>query len=427
MPASAPLAGQDQSALPGARASRSARAALMDITTRPDQLFLRGEGSWLWDDRGRRYLDFVQGWAVNTLGHAPACIREALARQAGLLLTPSPAFHNAPAVALAELLCQHSVFDQVFFTNSGAEANEGAIKLARKWGQVHKGGAHEIITFVDAFHGRTLATMSASGKPGWDRMFAPQVAGFPKAILNDLASVQALIGKDTVAIMLEPVQGESGVQPATTAFLQGLRALCDQHGLLLVFDEVQTGVGRLGTLFGYQHFGVAPDIMTLAKGLGGGVPIGALLARQQACVFAHGDQGGTFNGNPLMCAVGLSVLQEVLSDGFLAQVRTTGDYLGERLQALSGQRGLGAVRGVGLLRALELGQPVAPDVVTHAREQLMLGGAGGNTGLLLNAPRPSVLRFMPALTVTQAEVDLMVEGLVASLDALGVGQATSRA
>jgi len=417
----ASLARQDHSTLSDVSASRSARAALMDITARPDPVFLRGEGSWLWDDRGRRYLDFVQGWAVNTLGHAPACIREALARQSGLLLTPSPAFHNAPAIALADLLCRHSVFDQVFFTNSGAEANEGAIKLARKWGQLHRAGAHEIITFRDAFHGRTLATMSASGKPGWDRMFAPQVAGFPKALLNDLASVQTLIGKNTVAIMLEPVQGESGVLPATAAFLQGLRALCDQHGLLLIFDEVQTGIGRLGSLFGYQHFDVAPDIMTLAKGLGGGVPIGALLARRHACVFAHGDQGGTFNGNPLMCAASLSVLQTVLTDGFLAQVCTVGDYLGERLQAVSARYGLSAARGVGLLRALDLGQPLAAAVVAHARESLMLGGLAGNTGLLLNAPRPSVLRFMPALTVTQAEVDLMVEGLMASLSALGMG------
>jgi len=392
--------------------------SLMDITARPEQLFVRGEGSWLWDDRGRRYLDFVQGWAVNTLGHAPACIRDALARQSALLLTPSPAFHNAPALALADLLCRHGEFDQVFFTNSGAEANEGAIKLARKWGQLHKAGAHEIITFRDAFHGRTLATMSASGKPGWDRMFAPQVAGFPKAQLNDLASVQALVGSDTVAILLEPVQGESGVHAATPAFLQGLRELCDRHGLLLIFDEVQTGIGRLGHLFGHQHFGVAPDIMTLAKGLGGGVPIGALLARQPACVFAHGDQGGTFNGNPLMCAVGLSVLQAVLADGFLARVRATGEHLGDRLQQLSARHGLGEVRGVGLLRALDLGRPVAAAVVAHAREQLVLEGPAGHTGLLLNAPRPSVLRFMPALTVTPAEVDLMVEGLAACLDAI---------
>ncbi len=405
---------------------RPTRDALMDITARPERVFVRGQVSWLWDDQGRRHLDFVQGWAVNTLGHAPACIRDALAHQAGLLLTPSPAFYNEPAMALAELLCRHSVFEQVFFTNGGSEANEGAIKLARKWGQLHKGGAHEIITFADAFHGRTLATMSASGKPGWDRMFAPQVDGFPKARFNDLASVEALIGPHSVAIMLEPVQGESGVHPATVAFMQGLRALCDAHGLLLIFDEVQTGIGRLGQVFGHQHYGVAPEIMTLAKGLGGGVPIGALLAQAHACVFAHGDQGGTFNGNPLVCAVGLAVMREVLADGFLAQVRATGEHLAQRLQGLSARLGLGEVRGVGLLRALELGQPVAPAVVAHARERLELGdelgGAGSHTGLLLNAPRPSVLRFMPALNVTVAEVDLMMAGLEASIKAVAVRQ-----
>ena len=388
---------------------------LMDVTERPDLVFERGEGSWLWDDRGRRYLDFVQGWAVNTFGHAPACISEALARQSRLLLTPSPAFHNAPALALAELLCRHSAFDQVYFANSGAEANEGAIKLARKWGQRHKGGAHEIVTFADAFHGRTLAAMSASGKPGWDRMFAPQVPGFPKARLNDLASVQALIGPQTVAVMLEPVQGESGVHPATTAFLRELRALCDREGLLLIFDEVQTGIGRLGTLFGYQQLGVTPDIMTLAKGLGGGVPISALLARQHACAFARGDQGGTFNGNPLVCAVGLAVMQAVLADAFLQSVADTGEYLAARLQLLADRHGLAAPRGAGLLRAIDLGQPVAAEVVRHAREALRLPGTADGAGLLLNAPRPSTLRFMPALNVTRAEVDLMIEGLSSTL------------
>ena len=377
---------------------------LMDVTERPDLVFERGEGSWLWDDRGRRYLDFVQGWAVNTFGHAPACISEALARQSRLLLTPSPAFHNAPALALAELLCRHSAFDQVYFANSGAEANEGAIKLARKWGQRHKGGAHEIVTFADAFHGRTLAAMSASGKPGWDRMFAPQVPGFPKAWLNDLASVQALIGPQTVAVMLEPVQGESGVHPATTAFLRELRALCDREGLLLIFDEVQTGIGRLGTLFGYQHLGVTPDIMTLAKGLGGGVPISALLAQQHACVFARGDQGGTFNGNPLMTSVGLAVLETLLAPGFLAEVERKGRYLSDRLAALSKEFGLKGERGAGLLRALVLADDRAPALVRLAQERRP-------EGLLLNAPRPNLLRFMPALTVTDGEIDLMADWL----------------
>ncbi len=384
---------------------------LMNITARPDLVFNRGEGSWLWDHRGKRYLDFVQGWAVNALGHSPRCIVDALIAQAPKLITPSPAFYNETSLQLADLLTKHSCLDQVFFTNSGAEANEGAIKLARKWGKVNRGGAFEIITFDHSFHGRTLATMSASGKPGWDTMFAPQVPGFPKADLNDLASVERLIGKQTVGIMLEPVQGEGGVNCATVEFMRGLRALADQHGLLLICDEVQTGMGRLGTLFGYQHFGVEPDIMTLGKGIGGGVPLAALLAKKAACVFEHGEQGGTYNGNPLMAAVGIAVLTEILKPNFLAEVRALGDYLSTRLAALSKEMGLGAERGIGLLRALELNSEKGGQVVTFARDQLESAPGWQNEGLLLNSPRPSVLRFMPALNLTRGEIDRMIEGL----------------
>ncbi|MCP5332561.1 MAG: acetylornithine transaminase [Pseudomonadales bacterium] len=378
---------------------------LMEITPRPPLVMTHGEGSWLWDHTGRRYLDFVQGWAVNALGHSPRCIVEALAAQAPQLITPSPAFYNEPALQLAALLTRESCLDQVFFTNSGAEANEGAIKLARKWGRQHKGGAHEIITTLDSFHGRTLATMSASGKAGWDTMFAPQVPGFPKAVLNDLSSVERLITAHTVAIMVEPVQGEGGVNCASPAFLQGLRELADQHRLLLIFDEVQTGIGRLGTLFGYQHYGVEPDIMTLGKGLGGGVPLAALLAKRTACVFEHGEQGGTYNGNPLMTAVGLAVVQRLLEPGFLPQVRAMGAHLSSRLTELCVELDLGGERGIGLLRALELKQEIGTQVVTAARDALE------PDGLLLNAPRPSLLRFMPALNVTAAEIDRMIDGL----------------
>src|ERR1700743_1976484 len=220
--------------------------ALMDITTRPPAVFVRGEGSWLWDDSGKRFLDFVQGWAVNCLGHSPPCVADALTAQAKLLLTPSPAFYNAPSLKLATALVEHSCFDQVFFANSGAEANEGAIKLARKYGALHKNGAHEIITFVGGFHGRTLATMSASGKKAFEPLFEPKVPGFRKARLNDLDSVKALINANTVAVMLEPIQGEAGVWPATDQFLQKLRALTREHGLLLIFDEIKTGMGRTG-------------------------------------------------------------------------------------------------------------------------------------------------------------------------------------
>jgi len=379
--------------------------ALMEVTARPPVVFTRGNGSWIEDHRGRRYLDFVQGWAVNAFGHSPAFVAETLAAQARLLLTPSPAFYNEPSLRLAGLLCANSCFERVFFTNSGAEANEGAIKLARKYGRRHRGGAFEIVTMADGFHGRTLATMSASGKPGWDTMFAPQVPGFPKARLNDLASVEALVGPDTVAVMLEPVQGEAGVVPATAAFLRGLRELCDRHGLLLVFDEVQTGMGRLGTLFGYQHFGVEPDIMTLGKGIGAGVPLGALLATGRASVFEHGEQGGTFNGNPLMTAVGAAVMQRMLEPGFLDHVKAMGEVLAQGLEAISAELGLGPQRGIGLLRALDLKAPIGPGVVEVARE----------AGLLLNSPRPTLLRFMPSLLVQKHEIEAMLDGLRAAI------------
>ncbi len=391
---------------------------LMNITPRPELVFVKGAGMWLWDHNGKKYLDFVQGWAVNSLGHSPACITAALVAQAPKLITPSPAFYNDTSLALARLLTQHSCFQQVFFTSSGAEANEGAIKLARKWGKKNKNGAYEIITTVGSFHGRTIATMSASGKPGWDVMFAPQVPGFPKSELNDLASVEKLITDKTVAVMLEPVQGEGGVNCATPEFMSGLRALCDKHKLLMICDEVQTGMGRLGTLFGYQHYKVEPDIMTLGKGIGGGVPLGALLAKTGASVFEHGDQGGTYNGNPLMAAVGVAVLNEMLKPGFLDHVKAMGAYLSAQLTALSGELGLGAERGIGLLRALDLKDEIGAKVVTHARDNLIHEPGWANAGLLLNSPRPALLRFMPALNLSKADIDLMIDGLRRTLKAV---------
>lgn len=367
---------------------------LMPITPRPEIVFMRGEGAYLFDDQGKRYLDWVQGWAVNCLGHSPVVIAKAIAEQSGLLINPSPAFYNEPSLKLASLLTQHSCFDHVFFASSGAEANEGAIKLARKWGQSHKGGAFEIITFANGFHGRTLATMSASGKSGWDTLFAPQVNGFPKAVLNDLDSVSRRINQNTVAIMLEPIQGEAGVIPAEPEFMKGLRALCDKHNLLLIADEVQTGCGRTGSLFAYELYGIEPDIMTLGKGIGGGVPLSALLAKKACSCFTPGDQGGTYCGNPLMCAVGLVVLQSLVEDGFLSSIRQVGQQLMDGLQSLSSEFGLGEVRGKGLLLAMELGRDVAPQVVTVARD----------AGLLLNAPRSNCLRFMPALNSTEEEI-----------------------
>lgn len=375
--------------------------ALMEITSRPDLVFMRGEGSWLEDHNGKRYLDFVQGWAVNSLGHCPPEVVRALTDQAQRLINPSPAFYNQPAMDLARRLTGASCFDRVFFANSGGEANEGAIKLARKWGQLHRNGAYKIITFQHSFHGRTLATMSASGKAGWDTIFAPQVDGFPKAPLNDLDAVAALIDDQTVAIMLEPVQGEAGVIPASTEFMQGLRELADKHGLLLVVDEVQTGMGRTGTLFGYQHSGITPDIMTLGKGIGGGVPLAALCAREEVSCFAHGDQGGTYNGNPVISAVGVAVFDALTAPGFLDAVNSRGRQLADGLNRLSEKWGMDGERGVGLLRALKLDQTDGGAIVQAAM-------ALQPEGLLLNSPRPDLLRFMPALNVTAAEVDHML-------------------
>ncbi len=383
--------------------------SLMAITNRPDLVFERGEGSWLTDHQGKRYLDFIQGWAVNCLGHCPPEIAAALTAQAGKLLNPSPAFYNAPMIELAGLLTAHSCFDRVFFANTGAEANEGAIKLARKWGQLNRDGAFEIITFGHSFHGRTLATMSASGKAGWDTIFAPQVSGFPKAVYNDIASVEALIGPQTVAVMLEPVQGEGGVIPADIDFLKALRALTEARGILLIVDEVQTGVGRTGKLFAHEHAAIKPDIMTLGKGIGGGVPLAALLAREAICCFVPGDQGGTYNGNPLMTAVGVAVMQRMLAPGFLAEVTAKGQILSQRLLELSAKHGLAGERGSGLLRALILDDERGPEIVQKAL-------ALTPCGLLLNSPRPNLLRFMPALNVSVAEIDQMIgllDGLLA--------------
>ena len=373
--------------------------AVMPIAPRPDILFVHGEGSWLTDSEGRRYLDFVQGWAVNALGHCHPALVDAVRRQCATLINPSPAFFNGPMVELATLLARHSGLDQVFFASTGAEANEGAIKLARKWGALHRGGAHRIITFTNGFHGRTLATMSASGKKGWERLFEPGMPGFAKVPYNDLDAVAGAIDDNTVAVLLEPIQGEAGVIPARRDFVEGLQRLTRERGLLLIFDEVQTGMGRTGSLFAFQQLGVAPDIVTLGKGIGGGVPLAALLARRAVSCFEPGDQGGTYNGNPLCCAAGVAVIETLLAPRFLAEVRARGEQLANGLTRLAAAHGLGEVRGKGLLLALDTGDLAAPDIVARALSR----------GLLINAPRPHTLRFMPALTVSEEEVGRMLE------------------
>ena len=374
--------------------------SVMFITQRPDAVMVEGSGSWLTDNNGKRYLDFLQGWAVNCLGHGNPGMITALNAQAKKLINPSPAFYNEPMIGLSNLLTANSCFNKVFFANSGAEANEGAIKLARKWGQLNKNGAFEIITFDHSFHGRTLATMSASGKQNWDTMFAPQVPGFPKADLNDLESVKKLVTDKTVAVMLEPVQGEGGVIPTTKEFMRELRQFTKENNILLIADEVQAGCGRTGTLFAYQQYGIEPDIMTLGKGIGGGVPLAALLATDTVACFVPGDQGGTYNGNPLMTAVGISVIEQLLAPGFLENVKAKGELLKSELLKLSAEFNLEGERGEGLLRVLMLGKDIGPKLVELARER-------SPEGLLLNSPRLNLLRFMPALNIADDEIHQM--------------------
>jgi acetylornithine/N-succinyldiaminopimelate aminotransferase len=379
--------------------------ALMVTAKRFAPVMVEGHGSYLFDENGKRYLDFVQGWAVNCLGHSPAVVAEAVQAQSRRLVHCGPIFYTPPLLELSSLLVRHSCLDRVFFTNCGAEANEGAIKLARKWGHKHRRGAYEIVTIENSFHGRTLATMSASGKPGWDALFEPKVPGFVKVPLNDLDAARRAVGPRTAALMLEPVQGEGGVNPAKVEYMRGLRDLARDSGILLILDEVQTGMGRTGKLFAYEHFGIEPDIMTLGKGIAGGAPLGALIAKESVCCFELGDQGGTFNGGPLVTAIGAAVFKEVSRPGFLAAATATGEYLAARLTALAEQHGERGVRGRGLLLGMALASPRAARIVERAFER----------GLLLNAPRPDVLRFMPALNVSRAEIDEMIPVLDALL------------
>ncbi len=369
--------------------------SLMPITARPPVTMVRGQGSWLWDNNGKRYLDFIQGWAVNSLGHCPAQISNALCTQSKLLITPSPALHNDPQLALADQLVELSGLHQVHFSNSGSEANEVAIKLARKWGQLNKNGAFEIITTINGFHGRTLAAMCASGKPGWDEIFPPTLSGFKKVPFGDTNAISNAITEETVAIMVEPIQGEAGVIVPPADYLHSLRALADHHKLLLILDEVQTGTGRTGTFFNFEQSNITPDIVTLGKGLGGGVPLSATIAARHACCFEYGDQGGTYNGNPLMAAVGQTVVESIASTEFLDKITMHGNYLETCLKKAAKRYHLKNVRGCGLLQAFDLPAPRAAELQSIAFEQ----------GLIINAPRPSTIRLMPALNVTKDEIN----------------------
>lgn len=375
----------------------------------------RGEGVRVTDREGRSYLDFLAGIAVCGLGHGHPALMNALREQLdrGVLHVSNGVF-TEPQVLLQEMLTQISFADRVFFSNSGAEANEAAIKLARRYQQVvKKTPRFEIITFKGSFHGRTYGALSATGQPKYHAGFEPMVPGFKYADFNDLASVEALIGPHTAAIMLEFVQGEGGVREGTPEFIQGLRALCDREGILLISDEVQTGIGRTGTWFAYEHYGVAPDIMTLAKALGGGVPVGAMLATDEVYQgFQRGSHATTFGGNPLAASAGLAVLQAMDEGGILAHAQEIAAYLDEKMQELKGRVDvIQEVRGKGLLKgfALDDSKVNAPDVVSHCRAR----------GLLCNVAGGTVLRLVPPLIIERSDVDEAIEIIEAALqDAL---------
>lgn len=392
---------------------------LMTLIPRPPCVMSHGRGSWLWDEAGKRYLDFVQGWAVNALGHAPAELADTLTHQAHALLTVSPAYFTRPLLELSRELCEATEMDRVFLTSSGAEANDAALKLARKWAQLHRPGAHRVITTHDSFHGRTLACVAASGKAGWENPFPPMLEGFDKVAYGDVHAVAEAITEQTAAIMVEPIQGEAGVVVPPTGYLQALRELATARGILLIFDEIQTGMGRTGTLLRGQAESVSPDILTLGKGLGGGVPVAALLAKNHAAAFVRGDHGGTYTGNPLTASCALRVLRTINQPSFLENVRDTSKHLESTLRGVAKRSpiGMNNLRGAGLLWACDLEKPVAEAVRNHALE----------LGLLLNAPKPNVLRFMPQLRVTADEVSEMADRLLMALSRVHVGRPSQHA
>ena len=380
---------------------------VLETTLRPPCVMTRGAGDLLFDEDGKRYLDFVQGWAVNSLGHAPPEVARALTEQASQLVHGSAGFFNTPQVRLCSTLAHESGLGRVFLCSTGAEANESAIKLARKWGQVARGGAWEIVTTTDAFHGRTLATMSASGKATFAPLFEPKVQGFRKVPFGDADAIEAVLDDHVAAVLVEPIQGEAGVVMPPPGYLRRLREVTAARGVLLMFDEVQTGIGRTGKLFAFQHEDARPDVLTLGKGLGAGVPLAAMLCDARYACFQPGDQGGTYSGNALTAAVGQAVMDAVMAPGFLPHVNAMSAKLRSVLEALIPRGLVSTVRGQGLLMAAELPGPTAGEVVRIAMAE----------GLLLNAPRPNLLRFMPALNVQAASIDELASLLPRVLEA----------
>jgi len=369
----------------------------MRTVNRTPVTLVKGQGARVWDEDGREYLDFVSGWAVNSLGHCHPSVVEAVTEQVHILIQTSNQYYTIPQIRLAELLIQNSCLDKVFFCNSGAEATEGAVKLARRYGKLHLNGAHEVITAMGSFHGRTLAMTAATGQSKFHQPYIPLPDGFINAEYNNIEAIKAATTTgQTCAVMLEPIQGEGGVNLPDDNYLTAVRAWCDQMGILLILDEIQTGIGRLGTLFAYEQYDIEPDIMTLAKGLGSGVPIGAILANDKASVFVPGEHGSTFGGNPLACATGYATLEFIIDNNIAENARKVGQYFITKLESLRQKfQFITDVRGRGLLIALEFDRDIASSAVTACLDR----------GLLVNRVKPNALRFMPPLTIGNEEVD----------------------
>ena len=368
----------------------------MQTIKRVPLTLVRGDGCRVWDDKGKEYLDFVGGWAVNSLGHCPPVVVKALEEQARTLIQVSNQFYSIPQVRLAELLVKNSCLDKVFLCNSGAEANEGAVKLARRYGKLHLQGAYEIITTFDSFHGRTLAMVAATGQAKFQEPYVPLPNGFVNVEYNSIEAIKKVTRKETCAVMLEPLQAEGGVNVPSEDYLKKVRDWCDQNGILLILDEIQTGLGRTGVLFAYQRCGIEPDIMTLAKGLASGVPIGAILAKRKVDVFQPGEHGSTFGGNPLVCAAAYAASKFIIENDVPGKADRVGRYLTDKLQQLKGKFDFVVdVRGQGLLLAMEFNREIADSALMSCLER----------GLLLNRVKPNVLRFIPPLIVTESDVD----------------------
>ena len=391
-----------------------ARDAAVHMTTyrRQPITLVRGEGTRVWDDEGRSYLDFIAGIAVDALGHANPGLAEVISKQANTLLQVSNLFYTEPQIELAEILVGNSALDRVFFCNSGTEANEAAIEIARKWGILNRNGAYEIIATNNGFHGRTLGAVAATGTPHYREPFGPSLPGFVFVDYDDFEAIKAATTEKTAAVLLEPIQGEGGVNVPAPDYLRRVREWCDQQGILLILDEVQTGHGRTGTLWAYEQFGIEPDIMTLAKGLGGGVPIGAVLAKQFCAVLEPGDHGSTFGGNALATAAAGYVMRQIIDGGVMDNVKERAEQLTRRFTSLEDRSQLvSGHRGMGLLRGLVLNQDIAADVAAKSMTR----------GLLINPVRPNVVRFMPPLTVSAAEIDEAMDIIEAVLTEIAAG------